>query len=85
MSENIIQKIINNKDNITGITIDGTFYDVSFIGVDGQDCYDQMAPTDTIVSAYQVDEFDCVLKYDFTVEFIKNAKEVKLYRFEEII
>ena len=84
MQENIIQKIIDNKDKIVGIRINGVFYDIDFIGVDGQDCYDQFSPCDTIISAMQIDEFDCVLKYEFSVMDIENAKDVKVYRLEEI-
>lgn len=84
MQENIIQKIIDNKDKIVGIRINGVFYDVDFVGVDGQDCYDQFSRYDTIISAHQVDEFDCVLKYEFRVGNIKDDQDVKLYRLKEI-
>ena len=81
---NIIQKIIDNKSKITGIKLNGIFYEVSYVSVDDVDCFDQLAPNDIIVSAYLVDEYDCVLKYEFTVEEIKKANDVKLYKLSEV-
>ena len=75
---NIIQKIIDNKDKIVGIKIDGNFYDV--------DCYDQLAADDIIVNAHTIDNYggDGVMTFEFTVKEIKNAKEVKLYKLSEV-
>lgn len=82
---NIIQKIIDHKNEITGIRINDEFYDVDAALVDDVDCFDQFAPTDIIIAAHQVNSYGCVSKYEFTVEYIKKAKSVKLYRLEEIL
>ena len=83
---NIIQKIIDNKDKIVGIKIDGNFYDVDYISVDDVDCYDQLAADDIIVNAHTIDNYggDGVMTFEFTVKEIKNAKEVKLYKLSEV-
>ena len=82
---NIIQKIIDHKNEITGIRINGEFYDVDTALVGDVDCFDQFAPTDVIITAHQVNSYGCVSKYEFTVEYIEKAKGVKLYRLEEIL
>ena len=86
MQENIIQKIIDNKDKIVGIKLDGNFYDVDYISVDDVDCYDQLAGDDIIITAHTIDTVsdDGVMTFEFTVNEIKTAKEVKLYKLEEI-
>jgi len=72
---NIIQKIIDNKDIIVGIEVDDVFYDVDSVLVDDVEVYDMLAPNDDIIWADG---------HYFTVEEIKNAKDVKLYKLEEI-
>ena len=83
---NIIQKVIDNKDSIIGIRIDGVFYDVEYVSVDDAEVFDMLAD-DIIIRAYQVDSTDTyrnLLDYEFTVKDLKDSKEVKLYRLEEI-
>ena len=43
---NIIQKIIDNKDKIVRIRINGDYYDIDYISVDGVSCYDQLENND---------------------------------------
>lgn len=82
---NIIQKIIDNKDKIVGIKIDGDFYDIDYISVDDADCYDQLVADDVILHCYTADtDTNVTENYYFKVKDIKNAKEVKLYKLEEI-
>lgn len=83
---NIIQKIIDNKDKIVGIKIDGNFYDVDYVSVDDVDCHDQLTDDDVIINAHTIDNCcgSFVMTFEFTVKEIKNAKEVKLYKLEEI-
>lgn len=83
--DNIIQKIIDNKDKIVGIRINEEYYEWGCVCVDDQYCYDQFSPSDVIIyNAYQIDVDKGVIRYNFTVEDIKNANKVKLYKLEEI-
>lgn len=84
--EYIIQKIIDNADKIVGIKIDGDFYDVDYVSVDDVDCYDQLSNNDVIVNAHSIDNCcgSYVMTFEFTVAELKSAKEIKLYKLEEI-
>ena len=82
---NIIQKIIDNKDKIVRIRINGDYYDIDYISVDGVSCYDQLENNDVILHCYLTDTDSHVTEnYYFDVEDIKSAKEIKLYKLEEI-
>lgn len=75
---NIIQKIIDNKHKITAVELDGVYYKVDFIS--------DVTTTDSHVIVYShtyARGGDLVIKH-LTVGDIKNAKEVKLYKLEEI-
>lgn len=77
MKENIIQKIIDNRNKIVGIEIDGNFYNVDYIPVVAED--------KVVLHCYTTDTDRKVTEnYYFYMEDIKNAKEIKLYRLEEI-
>lgn len=84
--DNIIQKIIDNKDKIVGLRFNGSFYDVDYVSVDDVDCYDQLANDDVIITAHTIDTVggDGVMVFEFTVAELKVQKDVKLYRLEEI-
>ena len=73
---NIIQKIIDNKHKIVGISINDSFYEVDYISVNADDIILYCYTTDTRTNVTE--------NYYFTKKDIKNAKEVKLYKLEEI-
>lgn len=82
---NIIQKIVDNRNEINAIKIDGNFYNIDYIFVDGVICYDQLKNDDVILHCYLTDTDSHVTEnYYFNVEDIKSAKEIKLYKLEEI-
>ena len=73
---NIFKKIIDNKNKLVGIRVNGVYYHVEYVEVDiiGDFRY---------VSTYQIDDRDCYIGYDFYTEDLENA-EVKLYELKEI-
>lgn len=73
MQENIIQKIIDNKDKITAIEIDGEHIRVDFVS-------DVMTTDSHVIIYYHTYARGCHL----TVGDIKNAKNVKLFVEKEI-
>ena len=73
MQENIIQKIVDNKDKITAIEIDGEHIRVDFIS--------DVITTDSHVIIYY-HTYAC--GKHLTVGDIKNAKNVKLFVEKEI-
>ena len=72
----IIQKIIENKHKLAAIKIDGYVYDVKYIQLN--------SPDNVMIVSKEVDTSDSVLTYEFTVQDLINAKEVKLYEYKEI-
>ena len=79
----LIQKIIDNQNVIIGIKLDGIFYDVDcvLIGSD-TDANDLIGDTE-LIKAHQIDN-DLVIGYELSVQDIADAKEVKLYKLQEI-
>ena len=78
MKENIIQKIIDNKDKITAIEIDGEHIRVDFIS--------DVITTDSHVIIYYHTHAcggDLMSKH-LTVGDVKNAKNIKLFVEKEI-
>ena len=74
----IIKKIVKHRTELVGIRLDGTYYEVDYTSDDAQ------TDEDLLIRAYQIDGYDIVASYEFTVADIRNFKSVKLYRLQEI-
>ena len=81
------EKILKDYSKLTGIRFNGIFYNVNYVNTDLL-CKDleEVVEDDfeIIIGAYQLDEDNCYLEYEFTVKDILNAREVKLYQLQEI-
>ena len=76
MSLETLTKIVENKNDIVGIRVNGTYYHVDYVDVDETgDFYS--------LSAYQIDENDLYIGYDFYSEDLIN-ETVQLYRLQVI-
>ena len=80
---NIIQRIIDNKNDIAGIRVNGIFYSVDYVMVDEQLCCDEFCPDDIIMRAYQIGGYDNYIEYELSVGQLL-VSNVKLYKLQEI-
>ena len=71
-----IVKIEENKNDIVGISVNGTYYHVDYVDVD--ECGEFHS-----LSAYQIDENDLYIGYDFYEEDLIN-ETVILYKLQVI-
>lgn len=76
----IIEILSDEKDDLYGISINGNCYHISYIldyNID-IDCLDE-----TIIGCFVVDN-GCVIEYEFTLNDLFNAQELKFYELKEI-
>ena len=71
-----IVKIEENKNDIVGIRVNGTYYHVDYVDVD--ECGEFYS-----LSAYQIDENDLYIGYDFYREDLIN-ETVQLFKLQLI-
>ena len=91
MNREALKKIFENYSEIIGIRINGIYYHVNCFDTDTLCNYDfeellddEYALDEYIAYTYQLDENNFYLEYDFTAQDILNAKNVKLYKLQEI-
>lgn len=76
--QELVNKILNNKDKIVGIKIDGYYYNVMYIldyNIDIDDDYNDNEPA---ICGYNAQE------YEFTIEQLLNADSVIFYELKEV-
>ena len=89
-----LKKIFENYSEITGVRVNGIFYNVDYINTDITSNYDLDDESelqevlendyDFLLKAYQIDENECYMGYDFSVQDIVEAKTVILYKLQKI-
>lgn len=89
-----LKKIFENYSEITGIQINGLFYNIDCINTDIISNYDLSDEDELqevlennyefLLKAYQLDENDCYLEYEFSIKDIIEARNVVLYKLQKI-
>ena len=74
----IVQKIKDNADKLVGIRLNGEFYDVDLVYPHCSSDYH------ALIRAHQNDCEKGIAVFEFNAGNIKDFKDVKLYRLEEI-